>query len=127
MNKLIVFLSISIAIYPPISFCPHNHNTLSMYSLKWRQEVKSLSLMIINPFSSVLFKAPLFLSGAAREEQTQPFLSIRAPPREPVDWRRRPLFTHTPISSAHLVRSSAHGCSPSRRCSSLPYNTHNPS
>lgn len=96
LNKLIVFLSISIAIYPPISFCPHNHNTLSMYSLKWRQEVKSLSLMIINPFSSVLFKAPLFLSGAAREEQRQPFLSIRAPPLEPVDWRRRsPFHTHT--------------------------------
>lgn len=107
LNKLIFFLFTFIAIYPPISFCPCNHNTLSMYNLKWRQEVKSSSLMIVNPFSSVLIKAPLFLSGATREEQRQPFISIRRPSPppslEPVDWRRlSPFHTHTPISSAHL-------------------------
>lgn len=99
LNKLIFFLFTFIAIYPPISFCPCNHNTLSMYNLKWRQEVKSSSLMIVNPFSSVLIKAPLFLSGATREEQRQPFISIRrpSPPHPSSQWIGGgcPLFTHT--------------------------------
>lgn len=104
LTKLIFFLFISIAIYPPISICPRNHNILSMYDLKCGQEVKSSSPMIANPFSSLLIKAPLFLSGAEKEEQRQPFIRIRAPPSlEPVDWRR---FFHIP-QSAQLTLSGA--------------------